>query len=107
MVQVHCDEGVANHVEPESCAGIREDVGEALTGERTGQPLSQGDLGFDQPPLRAGPHWEGEEPWTMMNEPEKSDSVASSCEACEQSRACGFHDAKKVAVHGWTSMTAS
>ncbi len=107
-MQVHCDEGVANHIDPESCAGIREDVGQALTGERTGQPLSHdrncipsadtvsavqgntggrdsasarwtrrgrrtwhvrtlfarepGDLGFDQPPLRAGPHREGEEP---------------------------------------------
>ena len=39
-MQVHCDEGVANHVGPESCAGIREGVGEALTRERTGQPLS-------------------------------------------------------------------
>ena len=40
-MQVHCDEDVANHIGPESCAGIREDVGEALTGERAGQPLSR------------------------------------------------------------------
>lgn len=39
-MQVHCDEGVATHIDPESCAGIREEVGEALTGERAGQPLS-------------------------------------------------------------------
>ena len=39
-MQVHCDEGVATHIDPESCAGAREGVGEALTGERTGQPLS-------------------------------------------------------------------
>ena len=39
-MQVRHDEGVANRVAPESCAGIREDVGEALTGEHTGQPLS-------------------------------------------------------------------
>ena len=31
------DEGVANHIGPESCAGVREDVGEALTGVRIGQ----------------------------------------------------------------------
>ena len=40
-MEVHCDEGVANHIGPESCAGLREGVGEALTGERTGQPLSR------------------------------------------------------------------
>jgi hypothetical protein len=40
-VQVHCDEGVAVHIGPESCGGIREDVAEALTGERAGQPLSR------------------------------------------------------------------
>ena len=40
-MQVHCDEGVANHIGPEPCAGIREGVGEASAGERTGQPLSR------------------------------------------------------------------
>jgi hypothetical protein len=40
-VQVHHDEGIANHIGPEPCAGIREDVGEASVGERTGQPLSR------------------------------------------------------------------
>lgn len=39
-MEVHCDEGVANHIGPEPCAGIREDVGEASVGERIGQPLS-------------------------------------------------------------------
>lgn len=33
-------EGLAPHKGPESCAGSREAVGEALTGEHTGQPLS-------------------------------------------------------------------
>jgi hypothetical protein len=41
VVQVHYDEGVANHIGPEPCAGIREDVGEASAGERAGQPLSR------------------------------------------------------------------
>src|SRR5215470_11852046 len=41
MVQVHRDEGVAAHIGPEPCAGIREDVGEASVGERAGQPLSR------------------------------------------------------------------
>jgi hypothetical protein len=39
-VKVHCDEGVAIHVAPDPCAGVREDVGEASVGERIGQPLS-------------------------------------------------------------------
>jgi hypothetical protein len=33
-------EGVANHLDPESCAGGREAAGEALTGAHAGQPLS-------------------------------------------------------------------
>jgi hypothetical protein len=40
-VQVHCDEGVAIRIGPESCAGVREGAGEALTGGRTGQPSSR------------------------------------------------------------------
>lgn len=41
MVQVHRDEGVANRIDPESCAVAREGNSEALTGERIGQPLSR------------------------------------------------------------------
>ncbi len=40
-MEVHDDEGVATHIGREPCAGIREDVGEASAGERTGQPLSR------------------------------------------------------------------
>ena len=40
-MQVHHDEGVANRIDPESCAVAREGIGEALTGERIGQPLSR------------------------------------------------------------------
>lgn len=40
-MQVHCDEGVASHIGPEPCAGIREGAGEASVGEHTGQPLSR------------------------------------------------------------------
>jgi hypothetical protein len=40
-VQVHCDEGVATPIAPEPCSGAREDVGEALEGDRIGQPLSR------------------------------------------------------------------
>ena len=41
VVRAHCDEGVANHVGPEPCAGNREGVGEASVGVRAGQPLSR------------------------------------------------------------------
>jgi hypothetical protein len=40
-VQVHYDEGIANRIDPESCAVAREGLGEALTGDYTGQPLSR------------------------------------------------------------------
>ena len=40
-MRVHYDDGVANHIGPKPCAGIREDVGEASVGERAGQPLSR------------------------------------------------------------------
>ena len=45
-MQVPCDEGVAIHIGPESCAGAREGFGEALTGERIGQPLSRERVSF-------------------------------------------------------------
>jgi hypothetical protein len=40
-VRVRRDEGVANRIGPESCAGIRESCGEASIGDCTGQPLSR------------------------------------------------------------------
>ena len=39
-VKVHHGEGVAIHIDPESCAGGCEAAREALTGARAGQPLS-------------------------------------------------------------------
>jgi len=41
VVEVHYSEGVAIRADLESCVVIREDGGEALTEERTGQPLSR------------------------------------------------------------------
>ncbi len=40
-MQVHYDEGVANHIGPEPCVGVREGTGEASAGDRTGQPSSR------------------------------------------------------------------
>jgi hypothetical protein len=43
-VKVHYDEGIAIHIGPEPCVGIREDAGEASAGEHTGQPWSRENL---------------------------------------------------------------
>jgi RNA-directed DNA polymerase len=40
-MKVRYRKGVATHSGPESCGGIREGAGEALTGEAAGQPLSR------------------------------------------------------------------
>ena len=40
-MQVHYDEGVANHIAPEPCVDVREHVGEASAGENVGQALSR------------------------------------------------------------------
>ena len=48
-MQVHHNEGVAIHIGPESCAGGREAVREALTGEHAGQPLSRESDAFRVP----------------------------------------------------------
>jgi hypothetical protein len=59
-VQVHHDEGVASRIDPESCAAACEGSSEALTGERTGQPLSRESTfssgGHKQPGPRQRPH---------------------------------------------------
>ena len=56
-MEVHHDEGVAIHIDPESCAAAREGNSEALTGERAGQPSSREStlfLGADVVPLTEG-----------------------------------------------------
>ena len=40
-MQVHYDEGIANHIGPEPCTGFREGAGEASAGDRIGQPSSR------------------------------------------------------------------
>ncbi len=57
MVQVHHDGEVANRIDPESCAVACKGIGEALTGDRTGQPLSRESAlfpGADVVPLTEG-----------------------------------------------------
>jgi hypothetical protein len=41
-VKVRCDEGVANRIGPEPCAGTCEGAGEASVGECIGQSSSRG-----------------------------------------------------------------
>jgi RNA-directed DNA polymerase len=40
-MKVPHDEGIASHIDPESCVGGREGAGEALTGESAGRVLSR------------------------------------------------------------------
>jgi hypothetical protein len=40
-VRVLYEKGVANHLGPESCVGVRKGVGEVLTGERASRVLSR------------------------------------------------------------------
>lgn len=70
-MEVHYSEGVAIRADLESCVAIREDGDEALTEERTGQPLSrerlipdadtvtyvEGNTRRRQRKFRCGPAW--------------------------------------------------
>ena len=47
-MKVHYDEGLANRIGPEPCAGAREGTGEASAGVCAGQPLSRGAPGDRQ-----------------------------------------------------------
>ena len=56
-MEVHCDEGVANHIGPEPCVGAREGTGEASAGDCIGQPSSRESAlipGADAVPLTEG-----------------------------------------------------
>jgi len=83
VVQVHRDEGIANHIDLKPCAGARKGVGEASAEERTGQPLSRDS--FDIPSadavlkaegnmsdraIASGPMtWRGRRPWHVRTLP--------------------------------------
>ena len=52
--------GIANHLDPESCADAGNRVGEALTGAHAGQPSSsdtEGATKCNHLPWRADPVW--------------------------------------------------
>jgi len=46
------DEGLANHIGPESCGGASNGAAEALTGVRTGQVLSREMLAYSRVPTK-------------------------------------------------------
>ena len=52
-------EGIANHTGPESCAGSREAIGEALTGVRAGQDIEPRKVGKIRGSRRASSGAEG------------------------------------------------
>ena len=84
MVRVHYDEGVAIHIGPESCAGGREAVREALTGECAGQPLSheKADIpGADAVPTSGRPH-EGARYRKLPDDPAWSETLACADTLC-------------------------
>ena len=77
-MEVHYDEGVAIHIGPEPCVGIREGVGEASARECIGQPLSRERMFSREPTLsterkatRRGaisraPNRRGRRPWHVQ-----------------------------------------
>ena len=48
MVKVHYDEGLTNHIGPESCVAVREGDREALTGVRAGQAIERRNIGLQE-----------------------------------------------------------
>ena len=65
MVKVRYDEGLTNHIGPESCVAVREGGGEALTGEHAGQAIERRNIILQGSPCvkdrrrqhGAGPKW--------------------------------------------------
>jgi hypothetical protein len=53
-VKVHFDEGVATHVAPDLCAGVREGVGEASVGERSRAPYEHWRVACQRSQARGG-----------------------------------------------------
>lgn len=72
-------EGLAPHTDPESCAGCREAVGEALTGARTGQLLSCENTASRMPTLlkQAEGNTEGGDMRESSSDPAQSETLCT------------------------------
>jgi hypothetical protein len=99
-VQVHCDEGLANRIGTEPCAGIREGVGEASAGERVGQPLSRESysvLGADAV-LKAEGDTAGRATASVSADPAWSKTLACMDAPCAGTGRAAVHPAGRYAV---------
>ena len=77
-MQVPYGEGVAIHIGPEPCAGVRKGAGEASAGECTGQPLNRERpiiLGADTVPNVEG-HTHGRATRERLDDPAWSQNLA-------------------------------
>ncbi len=70
-------EGVAIHGDPESCVGVREDAGEALTGARVGWAIEPRNHDFGVPTLskRAEGHTTGSARRELPGDPARSENL--------------------------------
>ena len=83
-MEVHYDEGVAIHIGPEPCAGVRKGAGEASAGECTGQPLNRERpiiLGADTVPNVEG-HTHGRAISERLDDPAWSQTLACAEASC-------------------------
>jgi len=88
-VQVHYDEGLAIHIGPESCGGIRGGwSSEALTGERIGQPLSRESVIFPEAHVFeiTGRHHGGARYRERFSTPAWSETLACAEVSCAEPR---------------------
>jgi hypothetical protein len=94
--------GIANHLDPESCAGVGKRMGEALTGPHAGQPSSSG--GFAGPALKLAIKRR------LRGTREERDSVRHTFPARSRGRAGRVHrmpePGPRCQVHFWAPATS-
>ena len=72
-MQLSASEGLANHTVPESCADVREGIGEALTGVRIGWVLSRENNTLGTPTLCV--EWKATRPGAPARAPGRPGAV--------------------------------
>ena len=94
-MQVHCDKGLADRIDTEPCAGIREGASEASAGEHVGQPLSRESysvLGADAV-LKAEGHTAGRAMASVSTDPTWSKTLACMDAPCAGTGRSAVHPA--------------